>query len=216
MFANRQQAGQRLGNALSIFRDQSCIVFALLRGGVPVAVEVAKALDAPLYVLPVRKIGLPRDPEVAMGAIVDGREPVIVRNKHVIASSGISPERFSEQSLRVMAALRRLRDIYKLYTYEGSLKGKVVVVVDDGLATGATSKAAIESLRMRSAARTILAVPVGSPEIVKELELVADRVLCLETPCDFDAVGRSYRDFIPVSDKEVLEILRTHAVAVKQ
>ncbi|CAN7636754.1 phosphoribosyltransferase [Neorhizobium sp. LjRoot104] len=204
MFIDRNEAGRRLAQALKAYQGSPCTIFALPRGGVPVAAEVAKALNAPLAVLLVRKIGVPGNPEVAMGAVIDGKMPIVVRNDDIIARAGISSAVFESCCRLELDEIHRRRLVYAGCLAEGSLSGRTAVIVDDGLATGATATAAIRGLRVRNPTRIMLAVPVAPPEVVARLKAEADEVICLETPCDFGAVGDHYLDFRQLNDEAVL------------
>jgi predicted phosphoribosyltransferase len=206
-FRDRQDAGRRLAAALLPYRDEKPIILALPRGGVPVAAEVARVLDAPLDLLIVRKIGLPQQPELAAGAVVDGDAPLTVRNEEVIRAAGLSDADFSRIEDVERAELRRRRERYLHGRSPASLNGRTVIVVDDGIATGATVRAALRALRKQQPARLILAVPVAPSDTIRQLESEADRIECLESHGLFDAIGSFYDDFRQVSDDEVIEAL---------
>lgn len=207
MFIDRRDAGRRLAAALSGLKADRPIVYGLPRGGVPVAAEVAAALDAPLDIVLVRKIGAPAQPELAMGAVVDGETPEIFWNEDIVAACGVprpAREAAAAAQLRAIEARRRL---YGQLPDRPSPKGRTVIVVDDGLATGATAIVALHALRRMGAARVILAVPVGPPETVENLRAVADDVVCLEQPHWFSGVGAFYEDFGQTADDEVIALL---------
>jgi predicted phosphoribosyltransferase len=205
-YLDREDAGKKLGAALHKYQGQNdVVVFGLPRGGVPVAFEVARQLEAPLDILVVRKIGLPGQPELAMGAVASGG--VIIRNEHVIRAVRIGPDRFD-------AAVEAARA--ELTEREAALRGtglsvdptdKTVIVVDDGMATGSTMRAAVEALRTMQPARIIIAVPVGAPEVVDHLGAIADEVVCLLTPRNLVAVGSWYRNFGQTTEMEVRRLL---------
>ncbi|CAN7627478.1 phosphoribosyltransferase family protein [Pararhizobium sp. LjRoot235] len=208
-FANRKDAGRRLADALASYREKRPIVVALPRGGVVVAVEIADALDAPLDLLLVRKIGVPFQPELAMGAIVDGPEPTIVRNENVIRLAGVGAQDFSAMCRTEQAELKRRRQIYLGNRSNIPLSGRVVILVDDGIATGSTVKAALQAIRKQKPEELVLAVPVAPAESLEELGRGVDAFVCLEAPFAFDAVGYFYDDFRQVTDAEVISALET-------
>jgi len=206
-FRDRTDAGRRLAGALAGYRDQRPIVLALPRGGVAVAAEVAQALDAPLDLILVRKIGVPYQPELAMGAVVDGPNPLVVRNEDVIALSGVSDADFGAVRDRELAEIQRRRTRYLGNRPRPDLKQRVAVVVDDGIATGATTRAALRAARAQKPARVILAVPVAPTTTLAELRGEADEIVCLEEHEPFHAIGVYYSDFRQVSDEEVINAL---------
>lgn len=161
-FRNRADAGQRLAKALLNYKDQRPVVLALPRGGVPVAAEVARALDAPLDLILVRKIGVPSHPELAMGAVVDGADPLVVRNDDVIAMADVSDADFVAVRDHELAEIRRRRARYVGDRAHPHLQGRVVIIVDDGIATGATTRAALRSVRKQRPSELILAIPRGA------------------------------------------------------
>lgn len=211
-FSDRSDAGRRLARTLSGYKGRNAVILALPRGGVPVAAEVAAVLDAPLDLILVRKIGVPDQPELAMGAVVDGAEPIVVRNEEVIELSGITPREFDEVCARELAEIERRRRFYIGERVRAAITGQVVIVIDDGIATGATTRAALQAIRKRRPKELVLAVPVAPPDTIKELRKEADTVVCLETPEIFGAIGYFYRDFRQVSDQEVVEILKRFPV----
>jgi len=206
-FKDRSEAGRRLASKLSDYKDQKPAVLALPRGGVPVAAEVAAALSAPLDLILVRKIGVPFQPELAMGAVVNGKAPVIVRNEDVIASAGIDEKEFKAICNEELAEIDRRRVRYLGNRERVDIAGRTAIVVDDGVATGATTRAALRAARMRNPKRLVLAVPVAPPDAIKDLQEDADEVVCLETHGFFGAIGAYYLDFRQVSDEEVVRLL---------
>ena len=206
-FRDRSDAGRRLARALSKYEGSNTVVLALPRGGVPVAAEVAAALNAPLDLILVRKIGVPVQPELAMGAVVDGAAPIIVRNDEVIEFSGTTAREFDEACARELAEIERRRQLYIGERARVEIAGHVVILIDDGIATGATTRAALQAIRKRKPKELVLAVPVAPPETIRQLRQEADTLICLETPENFGAIGYFYRDFRQVSDREVIEIL---------
>jgi len=207
MFANRTDAGRQLGAALSEHRGESLLVLALPRGGVPVGLEVAKVLDAPLDVILVRKIRAPAHPELAIGAIVDGTPPQLLLDDQIVAATGASAEHIAEEKALQLAEIRRRRQTYRGERPPPHTRGRTVIVVDDGIATGATMRIALRALAQSGAARVIVAVPVAPPEVLEIIRAEADEVVCLRTPEPFYAVGLHYRDFDQTSDDEVIRAL---------
>jgi putative phosphoribosyl transferase len=204
IFHDRRDAGRRLGEALSGLRELRPLVLGLPRGGVPVAAEVARALGAPLDVLVVRKIGAPWQPEFAVGALARG---VVHVEPATLAMLGLT-ERDLEPAIREESAeLERRERLYRGDRPALDVRDRVVVVVDDGLATGQTAMAALTLLRRLGAARLVLAVPVGGPDTEARMSGFADEVVCLSCPRDFHAVSQGYLDFAPTSDAEVLACL---------
>jgi predicted phosphoribosyltransferase len=195
-----------LGGALSRYAERAPIVVALPRGGVPVAFEVARALGAPLDVLVVRKLGVPVQPELGMGAIAEGGARVL--NPEILNHAGVSATELEAVEQRERAELARRAELYRDGAPATDLRGRTVVIVDDGLATGGTARAAAESVRRRGASEVVLAVPVGSRQTIDALADDVDEVVCVESPRNLRAVGEWYRDFSPTTDDEVLALLR--------
>jgi putative phosphoribosyl transferase len=204
-FRDRREAGRLLAAALDGWRDQQPIVLGLPRGGVPVAAEVARALDAPLDVILVRKLGVPRHTELAMGAI--GEDGVRVLNPDVIASVRASEQSIDEVEQHEREELASRAQRYRAGRERVDLTDRTVVVVDDGIATGSTARAAIAVARAHGARTVVLAVPVAPPRTCRELATVADEVVCLERPEGFMAVGQFYEDFSQTTDDEVIATL---------
>ena len=207
-FRNRADAGRKLAAALAAYKDERPVVLALPRGGVPVAAEVAAALDAPLDLVLVRKLGVPIQPELAMGAVVDGTAPIVVRNEDVIRLTGVSEEDIEAVCAEELAEIERRRGRYLGTRARVDIAGRVAIVVDDGIATGATTRAALRALRLRSSKKLILAVPVAPTETLAAMREEADDVVCLEDYVDFGAIGFFYADFRQVSDNEVIAALK--------
>ncbi|HUF94497.1 MAG TPA: phosphoribosyltransferase [Acidimicrobiia bacterium] len=209
-YTDREDAGKKLAVALQKYQGQKdVVVFGLPRGGVPVAFEVARQLKAPLDILVVRKIGVPGQPELAMGAVASGG--VVIRNEQVIRAAGVGSDRFD-------AAVGAARD--ELTERDAALRGaelsvdltdKTVIVVDDGMATGSTMLAAVEALRTMQPERIVIAVPVGAPEVVDQMGAIADDVVCLLTPRNLVAVGSWYRHFGQTTEMEVRRLLDASA-----
>ena len=212
-FADRTDAGRRLAQALAAYKDQHVVVLALPRGGVPVAAEVADALNAPLDLILVRKIGVPMQPELAMGAVVDGATPLIVRNEEVIQLAGIEEAEFKVVCNRELAEIERRRQSYLGGRVRIEVAGRTAIVVDDGIATGATTRAALRATRARKPKKLILAVPVAPTESLAVMRDEADEVVCLEDYEAFGAIGYYYSDFRQTSDQEVIDTLARFAPA---
>ena len=209
-YRNRTDAGRHLAESLCEYAGNAAIVvLALPRGGVPVAVEVAKSLRAPLHSYIVRKIGVPGHEELAMGAVASDGTAVV--DRRVVRALDVSSDEFGAAVHRELAELRRREWAYRDGRREPDLSGKTVIVIDDGLATGSTMRAAVTALRRRRPAAIVVAVPTAARRTCDELARVADRVVCLSTPEPFEAVGRSYDDFSQTSDEEVRTLLRRAA-----
>ena len=214
-FKDRFDAGRQLASALARYKDHRPVVLALPRGGVPVAAEVAAALDAPLDLVLVRKIGVPFQPELAMGAVVDGAAPIIVRNEEVIELAGIDEPTFEAVCEKELGEIERRRKRYLGTRERIEVAGRAVILIDDGIATGATTRAALRAIRLREPKRLILAVPVAPTESLKGLREDADKVVCLEDHESFSAIGFYYADFRQVSDKEVVDVLTRFTTRTK-
>jgi putative phosphoribosyl transferase len=202
-FTDRSDAGRKLAQALLTYKDQQPVILALLRGGVPVAAEVAAALDAPLDLILVRKIGVPMQPELAMGAVANGGAPIVVRNEDVIAMAGIDEAEFEAVRDRELAEIERRRRLYLGHRAPADVEGHVAIVIDDGVATGATTRAALRATRIRKPSKLVLAVPVAPTDTLVALREEADDVVCLEDHEAFGAIGFYYADFRQLSDQEV-------------
>ncbi len=202
VFRDRRQAGELLGRALSDYAGRKdVVVLGLPRGGVPVAAEVARALDAPLDVLIVRKLGAPGQEELAIGAIAEGG--VRVLNRGLVSSLGLDSREIDELAAREERELERRVKLYRGGRGPLPVKNRTVIVVDDGVATGATMRAGLQALRARGAAQVIAAAPVGAADSVDAQREDADEVVVLETPAWFQAVGQWYENFGQTSDEEV-------------
>jgi len=208
-FLNRADAGRRLAGVLTGVPGADAVVLGLPRGGIPVGYQIARALGVPLDVILVRKVGLPAQPELAMGAI--GEDGVRLVNTEVTAAEQVSERVFAEVEERERAELMRRAERYRLDRPRAVLAGRTAIVVDDGIATGSTARAACQVARAHGAARVILAVPVAPRGTVAALSQVADQVVCLESPEPFYAIGQWYEDFAQTSDAEVVRLLRAAA-----
>jgi predicted phosphoribosyltransferase len=207
IYADRFDAGEKLALELAEYRSQSPLILALPRGGVAVAAPIAQALNAPLDLILVRKIGVPAQPELAMGAVVDGPEPYVVRNEDIVSLAGISEEEFKQICERELAEIERRRRLYLKDRVRAEAKDRVVIVVDDGIATGATTRAALQAIRKQTPRKLVLAVPVAPTSTLEELSGEADEIVCLESHEPFYAISFYYADFHQVTDEEVIETL---------
>jgi predicted phosphoribosyltransferase len=207
-FKDRTEAGRLLGQALAAYRDQKPVVLALPRGGVTVAAEVASALAAPLDLILVRKIGVPQQPELAMGAVVDGGAPVVVRNEDVIKIANVTESEFRSVCNAELAEIERRRHRYLGDRARIDVTGHTAIIVDDGIATGATIRAGLQATRLRKPAKLVLAVPVAPTDTIVQLRGEADDVVCLEEHEFFGAIGFYYSDFGQVSDSTVIDTLK--------
>lgn len=212
VFATRAEAGRALARrVVAAAFPPPLVVLALPRGGVPVAAEVARALGAPLDLLLVRKIGAPWQPELAVAAVVDGDPPDIVVDETTSRLTGVDRKYIDEQAAHEMREIERRRGVYLRGRTPVAVAGATVIVVDDGVATGTTIRAAMKALRRRHPARLVLAVPVAPADTLVELQAEADEVICLAQPEPFHAIGLHYDDFHQVSDAEVLAALGSAA-----
>lgn len=208
-FRDRRDAGQQLAARLGHLRGEHPVVVGLPRGGVPVAFEVALALDAPLDVIVVRKLGVPFQPELGMGAI--GEDGVRVLNDDVVRLAGVRPDEIAAVEAREQAEVQRRAGLYRGGRPMIPLAGRTVIIVDDGIATGSTARAALEVARAHGARRVVLAVPVAPPESLAGMRTVADEVVAVETPIPFSAVGQWYAQFTQTPDDEVIRLLKAAA-----
>ncbi len=206
-FADRRAAGQRLAQALGHLARQNPLVLALPRGGVPVAYEVARALHADLDLLFVRKLGAPGYEELGIGAVVDGADPQLVLNEDIVRQLAPSPNYLRTEMQRQLAEMERRREAYCGGRAPLPIQGRTVILVDDGIATGGTVKAALKGLRKAHAGRIVLAVPVAPAEVIAALHDECDEIVCLFQPEPFHAVGLHYATFDQTSDQEVVRLL---------
>ncbi len=208
-FKDRTEAGRLVAEKLQHYKGkEDVLVVALPRGGVVNGNEIAKELGCPLDVIIVRKIGFPGQPELAIGAASE--TGAVVLNKDIIAMGGVSEQYIKDETARQRNEIERRKELYRAGEGLHPLKGKTVIVVDDGVATGATMKAAISAIREEGPRRIVVALPVSSVEAEREISLLVDEWICLHTPPDFMAIGGYYADFTQVSDDEVVEMLRAN------
>ena len=204
-FSDRVEAGKRLASALADFSGKDATVLAIPRGGVVVGFEIAKALALPLDVIIPRKIGAPGNPELAIGAMTE--DGTIILDKELVAYMAVTTAYIKEESESQKQEIQRRLKMYRQNAPRPDLKGKDVIIVDDGIATGSTMKAALASVRNQGAKTVTVAVPVGPPSTIAELRRLADRVVCPYMPEYFAAIGQFYRDFGQTSDEEVIDLL---------
>ena len=214
VFADRDDAGRRLAARLGYLRGEPVVVLGLPRGGVPVAFQVAQALGAPLDVIVVRKLGVPIQPELGMGAV--GEDGVRVINPEIVHAARVSDNEVAAVQAREQAVVEARAARYRVRRPRQPLDGRVAVVVDDGIATGSTARAACQIARAQGAARVVLAVPVAPPGWQARIGADADELVCLETPRGFFAIGQFYAEFPQVSDEEVIACLDRAATPPSQ
>ncbi|WDZ81996.1 phosphoribosyltransferase (plasmid) [Ensifer adhaerens] len=210
-FSDRSEAGRQLARALEHYRGHDVVVLGLVRGGLPVAAEVATHLQAPLDVMLVRKIGVPWHQELAMGAVVDGNKPIVVREEEVIALARVTEAQFDAACEREIAEIERRKEVYFAGRAPINIANRIAIVVDDGIATGATIRAAIEGISKRQPARIVVAMPVASPEALASLQRKVDEVCCLVSPQPMHSVGSFYQEFPQLSDDDVMRVLAAHS-----
>jgi putative phosphoribosyl transferase len=206
-FADRYAAGRQLAATLAHLKDRAPVVLALPRGGVAVGFEIAQALGAPLDIVLVRKIGVPWQPELALGAVTDGASPETFIDEDLAKVLDIPESYVQEETARQLEEIERRRRSYCAGRPPTAITGRTAIVVDDGIATGATMRVALRSVRRRNPAHLVLAVPVAPPETLAELRKEADETVCLEMPDMLGAIGFYYRDFHQMSDAEVTDLL---------
>jgi putative phosphoribosyl transferase len=206
-FADREAAGRLLATKLVHLKDSRPVVLALPRGGVAVGFEIARALDAPLDIVLVRKIGVPWQPELAVGAVTDGASPETFIDRNLMRTLDIPESYVQEETARQLDEIERRRKSYCAGRPAAEVGGHTAIVVDDGIATGATMRVALQAVRQRNPAHLVLAVPVAPPETLAALGKEVDEVICLEAPAMLGAIGFYYRDFHQLSDAEVTDLL---------
>lgn len=207
LFEDRAEAGRRLADVLVALKARDPVIYALPRGGAPVAFEVARRLDAPLDLALVRKIGAPGNPELALAAVIDGEHPHTVINEEVRRMTGADAAYLERAQTRELAEIERRRALYFGGRSRPDPRGRTAIIVDDGLATGATARAAVLGLRGQGAGRVILAVPVAPPDAADALREEVDAFVCLAEPVSFRSVGEAYVDFHQLDDQEVLDLM---------
>jgi putative phosphoribosyl transferase len=206
-FPDRADAGRKLAALLQHLKDKDPVVLALPRGGVAIGREVASALGAPLDIVLVRKIGVPWQPELALGAVSDGAEPQIFIDERMAAELAIPEEFVREETARQLAELERRRWTYCADRPPVEVAGRTAIIVDDGIATGATMRVALRAVRRRNPSHLVLAAPVAAPETLTALKDEADETVCVLTPAGLGAIGYYYDDFHQMSDAEVTRLL---------
>lgn len=212
IYSDRAEAGRALAAALRAYADRDdVLVLAIPRGGVPVALQVARALNAPMDVLIARKVGAPYQRELALGAVAEGGGYVL--NPDILEAMGLEAGDLKGEVARELAEIERRKAMYRGGRELASLTGKVVLLVDDGLATGATMRVAVHVARLQEAARVVVAAPVGASRTCRELGREADEVVCPRTPEPFYAIGNFYWDFAQLTDEDVAALLREAAPA---
>jgi len=207
IYENRSEAGKRLTQELLEYSRDNPTILALPRGGVVVAAEIALAFDAPLDLILVRKLGVPMQPELAMGAVVDGARPFVVRNEDILAQLDRPEKYFRQVCERELDEIERRRKLYFKDRPRADIEDRIVIVVDDGIATGATTRAALRAVRKRMPRWLVLAVPVAPKSTLEELRAEADDIVCPESREPFYAIGCYYEDFHQITDREVIDIL---------
>ncbi len=213
MFADRRAAGRALLPRLQHLPAERPLVLALPRGGVPVGYEIALGLDAPLDIVLVRKIGVPGQPELALGAVADGAAPQVLIDERLAAAFAVDPDYIAAETKVLLAEIERRRGRYRGTRPPAPVAGRTVIVVDDGIATGSTVRAALRALRAAGAGRIVLAVPVAPQDTLDALRTEADEIVCLATPSPFFAVSAHYDDFAQLADADVEALLEAHARA---
>ncbi|MBN2702529.1 MAG: phosphoribosyltransferase [Methylohalobius sp. ZOD2] len=207
-FTNREEAGRLLAARLEKFRDRNPVILALPRGGLPVGYEIATTLDAPLDIILVRKIGAPGSPELAAGAVVDGDHPELILNQEVISILNIPDDYLEDRKKQQLIEIERRRELYLAGRPPIGVEDRTAIVVDDGVATGSTVRAAVHALKRRKPKQVVIAVPVAPPDTARQLAQEADEVICLDTPDPFYAIGVFYQDFAQLTDEDVIHILK--------
>jgi putative phosphoribosyl transferase len=216
LFINRHDAGKRLAAVLAPFRDEDTVVLALPRGGVVIGYEVARELNAPLDVLIVRKLGAPGFPELGLGAVVDGEHPQCIVNQRVVDAVQPPPGYLDEEVRRQLAVIEQHKQLFRHGRPPEPIDDRTVILVDDGIATGGTVRAALQALAQSGVARSVLAVPVAPHDVLQLLPLAERDFVCLHAPRDFASVGVYYHDFAQVSDAEAVELLELAALHLER
>jgi len=211
MFTDRRAAGRELATALMRFKLESPVVLAIPRGGVPVGFEVALALQAPLDIIVARKLGAPGQHELGLGAIVDGDHPQSVLNEDIIRELGVSAQYLQKEIETELKEIRRRQAAYRKGRPPVAVAGRAVIVVDDGIATGGSIRAALRGVKRMAPKKVVLAVPVAPSDTIESLRSEADEIVCLDTPEYFMAIGEFYEDFSQTNDDEVIELLEAAA-----
>jgi len=207
MFRDRADAGRQLTQKLLHLKDRNPVVLALPRGGVPVGFELDQALEAPLDLVLVRKIGVPWQPELALGAVTDGDDPQVFIDRNLATELAIPEDYITEETALQIEELERRRLIYRAGRAPLDIAGRMAIVVDDGIATGATMRVALQATRRRNPSWLVLAAPVAAPDTIASLRPEADEVVCVDMPAGLGSIGFYYRDFHQVSDAEVAATL---------
>lgn len=207
LFNDREDAGNQLADKLLKYKDQNPLIIALPRGGVPVAYVISEALSAELDVIIVRKLGAPGNPELGIGALVEGNPPQKILNEGIIFHLGVTDDFIDRESEEQNKEILRRATVYRGGRGLADMSGRTVIVVDDGIATGATIKAALKGIKAQNPDKIIVAVPVAPPDILYALTEIADEVICVERPEFLYAIGAYYRNFDQVTDDEVIYML---------
>jgi putative phosphoribosyl transferase len=207
IFADRRTAGRQLAARLHHLRQDEPLVLALPRGGVPVGFEVAQELDAPLDILLVRKIGVPWQPELALGAVVDGADPQVLINEGLASELAVERSYITSETARQLSEIERRRRVYLGDRPPAVLAGRTIIIVDDGIATGSTVRAALGAVRKAGVRRIVLAVPVAPEDTIEQLRAEMDDIVCLSSPSPFIAVGAHYGEFPQLADADVIALL---------
>lgn len=207
IFRDRIDAGRQLAAKLQHLKERNPVVLALPRGGVPVGFEIAQALGAPLDLVLVRKIGVPWQPELALGAVTDGDDPSVFIDRDLSSELAIPEDYITEETELQIEELERRKRAYRAGRAPLDIAGRAAIVVDDGIATGATMRVALQATRRRNPSWLVLAAPVAAPDTIARLRPETDEVVCVETPAGLGSIGFYYRDFHQISDAEVTDIL---------
>lgn len=215
IFRDRIHAGRELADRLLPYRDHNPVVLALPRGGVPVGLEIAQALSAPLDIVLVRKIGAPWQPELAVGAVADGEHPEVVLNEDVLAMVDVPAGYIESETNNQLAEIERRRRVYLAGRVRVPIAGTTAIVVDDGIATGATTRAALRAVRHAQPARLVLAVPVAPAETIEALRPLVDDLVCLTAPASMGAISLFYHHFPQLTDDEVIDMLKRASASAR-